>query len=92
MLYDKTNLGVISLLLLEAATSFETDKRVEGFSTQTLNAYRLQARLLVNFFGNTKMNDISTKQLKQYLAESSKDLKPASLSHRIRFIRSLFRW
>ncbi len=38
------------------------------------------------------MNNITTLQLKNYLAESSNNLKPSSLSHRIRFIRSLFRW
>ncbi|MFD1446124.1 tyrosine-type recombinase/integrase [Oceanobacillus profundus] len=80
------------MLLLEATKSYEADKRIEGFSPQTLNAYRLQAKLLVNFLGNTKMNDITTQHLKQYLAESSNELKPSSLSHRIRFIRSLFRW
>jgi integrase/recombinase XerD len=36
--------------------------------------------------------DITTQDLKGYLAESSKNLKSSSLSHRIRFIRSLFRW
>lgn len=80
------------MLLLEATKSYEADKRIEGFSPQTLNAYRLQAKLLVNFLGNTRMNDITTQHLKQYLAESSNELKPSSLSHRIRFIRSLFRW
>lgn len=79
------------MLLLEATKSYEADKRIEGFSPQTLNAYRLQAKLLVNFLGNTRMNDITTQHLKQYLAESSNELKPSSLSHRIRFIRSLFR-
>lgn len=76
----------------EAAKSYESDKRIEGFSSQTLNAYKLQAKLLMNYFGNTKINDITTQHLKQYLGEASKELKPSSLSHRIRFIRSLFRW
>ena len=80
------------MLLSEAAKSYEADKRIEGFSPQTLNSYSLQAKLLVNYIGNTKMNDITIQHLKQYLAESSNELKPSSLSHRIRFIRSLFRW
>lgn len=79
------------MLLSEAAKYYEADKRIEGFSPQTLNAYTLQAKLLVNYFGNIKMNDITIQVLKQYLVESSNDLKPSSLSHRIRFIRSLFR-
>lgn len=32
------------MLLSEAAKSYEADKRIEGFSAQTLNAYRLQAK------------------------------------------------
>lgn len=76
----------------EAAKSYESDKRIEGFSPQTLIAYKLQAKLLMNYFGNTKIKHITTQHLKQYLGESSKELKPSSLSHRIRFIRSLFRW
>ncbi len=80
------------MLLSDAAKSYESDKRIEGFSTQTLNAYRLQAKLLVNYLKNVEMNEITTSQLKEYLAQSSKDLKPSSLSHRIRFIRSFFRW
>ncbi|MEN1970054.1 tyrosine-type recombinase/integrase [Lentibacillus sp. N15] len=65
---------------------------MEGFSAQTLNAYRLQAKLLIEHIGNINMNTIATLQLKSYLAESSNNLKPSSLSHRLRFIRSLFRW
>ncbi|MDQ0298250.1 integrase/recombinase XerD [Salibacterium salarium] len=62
------------MLLSEAAKSYEANKRIEGFSPQTLNAYRLQAKLLVNYFGNTKINDFTLHQLKQYLAESSNDI------------------
>jgi integrase/recombinase XerD len=80
------------MLLSEAAKSYEADKRIEGFSAQTLNAYRLQAKLLTVYFGNIDISKISTLQLKDYLAESSNSLKPSSLSHRIRFLRSLFRW
>lgn len=35
---------------------------------------------------------MTTTHLKEYLAESSQHLKPSSLAHRIRFMRSLFRW
>lgn len=80
------------MMLSDAVKAYEADKRIEGFSAQTLNAYRLQAKLLIEHLGNTNMNNITTLQLKDYLAESSNNLKPSSLSHRIRFIRSLFRW
>src|SRR5690625_77783 len=83
------------MILSDAAKAYEADKKIEGFSAQTLNAYRLQAKLLIDHFGNINMNNITTLQLKNYLAESSNNpnnLQTSSLSHRIRFIRSLFRW
>ncbi|WP_249872810.1 tyrosine-type recombinase/integrase [Oceanobacillus saliphilus] len=80
------------MLLSDAAKGYEADKKIEGFSVQTLNAYRLQAKLLIDYLGNINISNITTLQLKNYLAESSNNLKPSSLSHLIRFIRSLFRW
>lgn len=80
------------MLLSVAAKSYEADKRIEGFSAQTLNAYRLQAKLLIDYFGNIDISKITTLRLKEYLAKSSDSLKPSSLSHRIRFLRSLSRW
>ncbi|MFF2755820.1 hypothetical protein ACFVR1_19185 [Psychrobacillus sp. NPDC058041] len=38
------------------------------------------------------MELLDTNQLKEYLAISGKHLKPASLAHRIRFMKSFFRW
>jgi len=80
------------LLLSEAAKSYEADKRIEGFSPQTLRAYELQMKLLINYFSNIQIKEITTNGLKQYLADSSVQLKPSSLAHRIRFIKSIFRW
>ena len=80
------------MLLSEVAKSYEADKRIEGFSSQTLRAYSLQMKLLIKYFNNIQISEITTYDLKQYLAESSIDLKPSSLAHRIRFLKSLFRW
>lgn len=80
------------MLILEATKSYEVDKRIEGFSPQTLNAYKLQARLLMDYFGNIKTMDIIIQDLKEYLADTGQNLKSSGLSHRIRFIRSLFRY
>ena len=71
------------MLLSEAAKSYEADKRIEGFSSQTLRAYSLQMKLLIKYFNNIQISEITTYDLKQYLAESSIDLKPSSLAHRI---------
>src|SRR5690625_6944032 len=38
------------------------------------------------------MNEVSKESLKQYLIYDSGHLKPSSLGHRIRFIKSLLKW
>ncbi|MBM7656415.1 tyrosine-type recombinase/integrase [Neobacillus cucumis] len=80
------------MLLSKAWETYELDKRIEGFSPQTLKAYKLQATLLIRYFKDVKLDTITTVQLKEYLAKSSESLKPSSLAHRIRFMKSLFRW
>ncbi|MGV3465476.1 MAG: tyrosine-type recombinase/integrase [Heyndrickxia sp.] len=80
------------MLLSDAINNYEADKRIEGFSSQTLKAYRLQAKLLIDYFTDVESKEINTQELKRYLASSSNELKPSSLAHRIRFIKSLFRW
>jgi integrase/recombinase XerD len=78
--------------LTKAWESYEADKRIEGFSPQTLKAYKLQVRLLINYFTDVNIATLSTSHLKEYLAKSSNHLKPSSLAHRVRFMKSLFRW
>ncbi|MFJ5718336.1 tyrosine-type recombinase/integrase [Neobacillus sp. NPDC093127] len=80
------------MLLSKAWETYESDKRIEGFSPQTLKAYKLQSTLLIRYFKDINVDTISTVQLKEYLAKSSETLKPSSLSHRIRFMKSFFRW
>ncbi|WP_045522846.1 tyrosine-type recombinase/integrase [Neobacillus niacini] len=80
------------MLLSKAWETYESDKRIEGFSPQTLKAYKLQSSLLIRYFKDVNVDTKSTVQLKEYLAKSSETLKPSSLSHRIRFIKSFFRW
>ncbi|MBT2722660.1 tyrosine-type recombinase/integrase [Bacillus sp. ISL-46] len=80
------------MLLSKAWESYEADKRIEGFSSQTLKAYHLQAKLLIRYFNDLNIGDITTIQLKEYFARSNENLKPSSLAHRIRFMKSFFRW
>ena len=84
-------LGGMELLLSKAWSSFEADKRIEGFSPQTLKACHLQSSLLIGYFKDVEIEFLDTNQLKEDLAVSGKHLKPASLAHRIRFMKSLFR-
>jgi integrase/recombinase XerD len=83
---------VYILLLSRAWEAYEVDKRIEGFSPQTLKAYNLQSILLIRHFEDQQIETITYFQFKKYLAKSSEKLKPASLAHRVRFIKSFFRW
>jgi integrase/recombinase XerD len=80
------------LLVSKAWETYESDKRIEGFSPQTLKAYRLQSTLLILYFKDIQLDAITTVQLKEYLAKASETLKPTSLAHRVHFMKSLFRW
>jgi site-specific recombinase XerD len=71
---------------------YEADKRIQGFSIQTLKAYALQLKMLVNELGDIYISDVNLQLLKEYLTKQSDRLKPSSLGHRIRFVRSLFRF
>jgi len=73
-------------------TLYEADKRILGYSPHTLDAYSLQFKVLTRDIGNLNIGEVTLDLLKEYLAKQSGRLKPSSLGHRIRFIRSLFRF
>lgn len=79
------------MLILEAWELFEKDKKLLNYSPHTLKAYKLQCQLLARELNNCPITDVTYQQLKEYLYKQT-HLKPASLGHRIRFIRSFFRW
>lgn len=78
--------------LLDLWNLYESDKRILGFSPYTLKAYSLQLRVLIREIGDLEIEEVSLASLKEYLAKQTESLKPSSLGHRIRFIRSLFRF
>ncbi len=80
------------MLLSKTWELYESDKKIEGFSPQTLKAYHLQSKLLIQYFNDVNIESLTTDRLKEYLAKSSEHLKPSSLAHRIRYIKSIFRW
>lgn len=47
--------------------------------------------MLANSLGDPDVKDVTYEQLKEYLYQQT-HLKPSSLGHRVRFIRSFFRW
>ncbi|MDQ0914655.1 tyrosine-type recombinase/integrase [Paenibacillus sp. V4I5] len=71
---------------------YEADKRILGFSPHTLKAYSLQLKMLIRDLGNLEIEEVSINLLKDYLAKQTERLKPSSLGHRIRFVRSFFRF
>jgi site-specific recombinase XerD len=48
--------------------------------------------MLIREIGDLEIEEITLNLLKEYLAKQSVRLKPSSLGHRIRFVRSLFRF
>lgn len=71
---------------------YEADKRIQGFSNRTLKAYALQHKMLMQELDNLDITEVTLTMLKEYLAKQADRLKPSSLGHRIRFVRSLFRY
>lgn len=71
---------------------YEADKRFQGFSQHALKTYSLQLKMLVSELGDLEIEVITLQVLKEYLAKQSERLKPSSLGHRNRFVRSLFRF
>jgi integrase/recombinase XerD len=80
------------MLLSEAWSSYESDKRLEGYSPHTLKAYKIQSNLLIRHIGDIEIEIVTLEQLKSHLAKDAVRLKPSSIGHRVRFMKSIFRW
>lgn len=80
------------MLLSSLWSAYEADKRLEGYSMHTLKAYHLQHSLLLRHIGDIDIQSITHDILKTYLTETTQHLKPSSIGHRIRFLKSLFRY
>jgi integrase/recombinase XerD len=83
---------LFKILISEAWNLYKADKEIQGYSTQKLKVYSVQLSLLIRYLGDIKITDITTESIKLYLGEVAAELKAASLCHRIRFIKSLFKW
>jgi integrase/recombinase XerD len=80
------------MLLSDVWEKYQLDKKIEGYSVLTIKTFCFQFNLLLRYFGNADMNGITTNKLKSYLIDKGDHLKPSSLGHRVRCIRSLFKW
>jgi integrase/recombinase XerD len=79
------------MLLSEAWPLYEADKRLLGYSEETFKAYKIQSGLLCRGMGDIDIKEVTFEGLKAYLAAQT-HLAKSSLGHRVRFVRSLFRW
>lgn len=75
------------MLVSEAWNLYKTDKQIQGYSSQTLKVYKVQIYLLIKYFGDNRITDITTESIKLYLGEVAAELKASSLCHQIRFIK-----
>lgn len=81
------------MFLREAWKAYISDKKLLGYSQNTLRQYAIQLRLIEKYFGSdARIDDITALDLKRYLAVTTEHLKPASIGHRMRFLKSIFRW
>lgn len=77
---------------LAAATRlYLKHKKLEGYSPHTLKAYELQLRILRRELADRQLDHITLDDLRAHLAAHA-HLKPASLGHKVRSLRSFFRW
>jgi site-specific recombinase XerD len=84
--------GAVAMRLSLVWSHFEADKRILGFSPHTLKGYGIQMQLLIRELGDMEAEQVTQLHLKDYLAKASGHLKNSSLGHRIRALRSIFRY
>lgn len=80
------------MLLSEFWERYRKDKRALGYSPHTLKAYGLQMGLFKKYLGDIDISEITFEKLKQYLADETQHLKASSIGHRVRYLKSLFRY
>ena len=59
-----------NMLLSEAWGKYQSDKKIEGYSSLTLKMYGFQYKLLKLFFDDIRISEFTTEKLKQYLVEA----------------------
>lgn len=80
------------MILSQAWKAYEMDRKLEGYSKHTLNAYRLQVDLLIRHLGDMSISEVTTEDLKGYISKDFDRLARSSIGHRIKSIKALFSW
>jgi integrase/recombinase XerD len=77
--------------LSEASGAYLSVRRQEGFSSHTINAYRLQHEILIRDIGDLDVQEVTLQVLREHLSHNG-HLKASSMGHKVRAIKSLFNW
>jgi len=77
--------------LSEASTRYLAVRQQDGYSPYTLTAYQFQHQTLIRDVGDRDVATVTLDDLRIHLSHYA-NLAPASLGHKIRAIKSLFRW
>src|SRR5699024_4997035 len=81
------------MLLSEVWAAYKSDKQISGRNVgSTLSQYAMYSRLLIEHVGDIDIADVSLKVMKDYLSAHADRLKISSLSQRIKYFRSIWRW
>lgn len=80
------------MLLSEASELFLRTKEQEGFSSYTLNAYRVQHSLMIRDIGDIDISEMTLQMLRDHIQRESKHLKASSVAHKVRAIKGMFAW
>ncbi|WP_163537316.1 tyrosine-type recombinase/integrase [Gracilibacillus sp. YIM 98692] len=80
------------MLVSQVWDRYVSDKKIEGYSALTMRNYHYQFCVLIRYFGDIDLNEFSTELLKGFFVKEGANLKPSSLGHKIRFLKSLFNW
>lgn len=76
------------MILSEAWQLYKADKQIQGYSSQTLKAYKIQSALFIKHLGNVEIEEITTETFKLYLGEVASDLKASSFMSSHSFLLS----
>lgn len=77
--------------LSEASDAYLSFCRQMGYSIHTIKGYRLQLSVLIRDIGDLDIDEITLQKLREHLSYHS-NLKASSVAHKVKAIRSLFRW
>lgn len=80
------------MLLSEVWNLYKSDKQLEGYSPHTIKSYELQHSLFIRHQGDMKIKDVTYHIIKAYLAKDAHRLKPSSISFRMKYFRSIWRY